>query len=132
MDFDGSSSVVALFPELKLEQMKHIGMFQNEQGQVPHNYNSRFDGVDRGFARVDMNPQWVMMVCRDYLWTGDMDYLKTMWPGVVKAMQYTASLDSDGDGLPDQHTGLQTYDQWGLRGTPSYVASLWIGGCGRR
>jgi uncharacterized protein (DUF608 family) len=128
VDFDGSSSVVALFPELKLEQMKHIGTFQNERGQVPHNYNNRFDGVDRGFARVDMNPQWVMMVCRDYLWTGDMDYLKTMWPGVVKAMQYTASLDSDGDGLPDQNTGLQTYDQWGLRGTPSYVASLWIGG----
>jgi uncharacterized protein (DUF608 family) len=128
VDFDGSSSVVALFPELKLEQMKHIGTFQNARGQVPHNYNGRFDGVDQGFARVDMNPQWVMMVCRDYLWTGDMDYLKTMWPGVVKAMQYTASLDSDGDGLPDQNTGLQTYDQWGLRGTPSYVASLWIGG----
>ena len=94
---------------------------------MPHNYNNRFTGVDRGFARVDMNPQWVMMVCRDYLWTGDMDYLKTMWPGVVKAMQYTESLDTDGDGLPDKNTGLQTYDQWGLRGAPSYVASLWIG-----
>jgi len=127
VDFDGSSSVVAMFPELKLGQMKHIGTFQNEEGQVPHNYNNRFTGVDRGFARVDMNPQWVMMVCRDYLWTGDMDYLKTMWPGVVKAMQYTESLDTDGDGLPDKNTGLQTYDQWGLRGAPSYVASLWIG-----
>jgi uncharacterized protein (DUF608 family) len=127
VDFDGSSSVVAMFPELKLDQMKHIGTFQNAQGQVPHNYNNRFDSVDRGFARVDMNPQWVMMVCRDYLWTGDIEYAKTMWPGVVKAMECTASLDTDGDGLPDKNTSLQTYDQWGLRGAPSYVASLWIG-----
>jgi uncharacterized protein (DUF608 family) len=127
VDYDGSSSVVAMFPELKLGQMKHISAFQNDLGQVPHNYNHRFTGVDRGFDRVDMNPQWVMMVCRDYLWTGDMDYLKFMWPGVVKAMEYTASLDTDGDGLPDKNTGLQTYDQWGLRGAPSYIASLWIG-----
>ena len=59
-----------------------------------------------GFGRVDMNPQWVMMVCRDYLWTGDTDYLNAMWPGVVKAMEYTASLDSDGDGLPDKDMRL--------------------------
>jgi len=128
VDFDGSSSVVALFPELKLEQMKHIGAFQNDLGQVPHNYSNRFDVVDRGgFGRVDMNPQWVMMVCRDYLWTGNTEYLKTMYPGVVKAMGYIDSLDTDGDGLPDKNTGFQTYDQWGLRGAPSYIASLWIG-----
>ncbi len=128
VDFDGSSSVVALFPELKLSQMKHFGAFQNELGQVPHKYTDRFDLVDSdGFSRVDMNPQWVMMVCRDYLWTGNMEYLKSMWPGVLKAMQFTASLDTDGDGLPDKDTRVQTYDQWGLRGVPSYIASLWIG-----
>jgi uncharacterized protein (DUF608 family) len=128
VDFDGSSSVIALFPELKLSQMKHLGAFQNDLGQVPHNYSNRFDRIDRGgFGRVDMNPQWVMMVCRDYLWTGDMEYLKAMWPGVLRAMHYTGSLDTDGDGLPDKDTGFQTYDQWGLRGAPSYIASLWIG-----
>jgi uncharacterized protein (DUF608 family) len=128
VDFDGSSSVVALFPELKLGQMKHIIAFQNERGQVPHNYSTGFDRIDRGgFGRVDMNPQFVMMVCRDYLWTGDKDYLAAMWPAVVKAMDCTGSLDSDGDGLPDQDCGFQTYDQWQMRGAPSYIASLWIG-----
>ena len=39
VDFDGSSSNIALFPELKLGQMKHIIKFQNELGQVPHNYS---------------------------------------------------------------------------------------------
>ena len=127
VDFDGSSSNIALFPELKLGQMKHIIKFQNELGQVPHNYASTFERVDRGFDRVDMNPQFVMMACRDYLWTGDKDYLAELYPHLVKAMDYINSLDSDGDGLPDRKTGLQTYDQWGMRGAPSYVASLWIG-----
>ncbi len=128
VDFDGSSSIIALFPELKLGQMKHIIAFQNERGQVPHNYSNSFDRIDRsGYGRVDMNPQFVMMVCRDYLWTADKAYLDAMWPAVVKAMDYTGSLDSDGDGLPDRDCGFQTYDQWQMRGAPSYIASLWIG-----
>lgn len=128
VDYQGSHSVTALFPELKLGQSKRIIRFQNDKGQVPHNYNGDFDHVDNGFNRVDMNPQYVMMACRDYLWTGDKAYLEDLWPYIVKAMDYTASLDSDGDGLPDTNTGMQTYDQWAMRGTPSYIASLWIGG----
>lgn len=128
VDYQGSFPVVALFPELKLSQMRRIITRQNQLGQVPHNYAGSFDEVDSlGFARVDMNPQFVMMVCRDYLWTGDRDYLASMWPHVVRAMVFTQSLDSNGDGLPDRDTGFQTYDQWRMRGTPSYIASLWLG-----
>jgi uncharacterized protein (DUF608 family) len=128
VDYQGSFPIVALFPELKLEQMRRIIAHQNEVGQVPHNYPGDVNQVDNGFARVDMNPQFVMMVCRDYLWTGDKDYLQFMWPHIVKAMAFTESLDTNGDGLPDRDTALQTYDQWRIRGTPSYVSSLWIGG----
>jgi uncharacterized protein (DUF608 family) len=128
VDYQGSFPVIALFPELKLSQMKRIIAQQNGLGQVPHNYSGSFEQIDvPGFARVDMNPQFVMMVCRDYLWTGDKTYLEFMWPYVVKAMAFTESLDSDGDGLPDRDTGFQTYDQWRMQGAPSYIASLWIG-----
>ena len=128
VDYQGSFPVIALFPELKLSQMKRIVEMQNGLGQVPHNFAGCFDKVDvPGFARVDMNPQFVMMVYRDYLWTGDREYLAFMWPHVVKAMAFTESLDANGDSLPDRDTGFQTYDQWRMRGTPSYIASLWIG-----
>lgn len=127
VDYQGSFPIVALFPELKLEQMKRIIAHQNELGQVPHNFAGDLDTVDRGFARVDMNPQFVMMAYRDYLWTGDKEYLTALWPHLVRAMAFTESLDSNGDGLPDRDTSLQTYDAWGMRGTPSYIASLWIG-----
>ena len=128
VDYQGSFPVIALFPELKLSQMKRIIALQNGLGQVPHNYSGNFEQIDvPGFARVDLNPQFVMMVCRDYLWTGDKEYLEFMWPHIVKAMAFTQSLDSNGDGLPDRDTGFQTYDQWRMQGTPSYIASLWIG-----
>ncbi len=127
VDYQGSFPVVALFPELKLGQMRQSIRFQNSKGQVPHTYAGDVERVDDGFLRVDMNPQFVMMVCRDYLWTGDRSYLKEMWPHVVKAMTFTASLDTNGDGLPDRDTAVQTYDQWRMRGTPAYIASLWLG-----
>jgi uncharacterized protein (DUF608 family) len=127
VDYQGSFPVVALFPELKLSQMKQTIAHQNSLGQVPHNFAGDVSRVDAGFARVDMNPQFVMMVYRDFLWTGDTDYLAFMWPHVVRAMAFTQSLDTNGDGLPDRNTAIQTYDQWRMRGTPAYIASLWIG-----
>ena len=127
VDYQGSFPVIALFPELKLSQMKQSIGFQNSKGQVAHTYAGDVRRVDDGFARVDMNPQFAMMVHRDYLWTGDKEYLAFMWPHVVKAMEFTGSLDSNGDGLPDRDTAIQTYDQWRMRGTPAYIASLWIG-----
>lgn len=126
VDFQSSNSIVALFPELKLGQMRDIIQFQNEHGQVLHNYC--YDHVDHdNYSRVDMNPQFVMMVCRDYLWTGDKDYVNALYPAVVKAMNFTGSLDTNNDGLPDKDCGVQTYDNWRMHGSPSYIASLWIG-----
>jgi uncharacterized protein (DUF608 family) len=108
--------------------MRWMLQYQRPNGQVPHTYSGDFTHVDQGgWGRVDMNPQFVMMVCRDYRWTADKAYLEAMWPHVLKAMEYTGSLDTNGDGLPDQHTSFQTYDQWGLRGSPAYICSLWIG-----
>ncbi len=127
VEYFGSFPIVALFPELKLSQMRRMLSFQKPNGQVPHNYLGDFNHVDNGWARVDLNPLYVMMVYHEYLWTADQAYLTYMWPHVVKAMNYTASLDTNGDGLPDKGTAVQTYDVWGLRGSPAYVSSIWIG-----
>lgn len=122
----GSFMILALFPELQLRQMKMGLPFQREDGRVHHFFTPDFEHVDEGYDRVDMNPQFVLMVCRDYQWTGDRDYLNMMWEPVKKAMDSIEALDSDGDGLPDQGTRANTYDAWRFRGTPSYICGLWL------
>ena len=126
VSYQGSGSIMALFPELQERQLEMSAAFQRADGRVPHFFTPDFSQVDNSFDRVDMNPQFVLMVCRDWLWRGDRDYLTTMWPHVARAIANTALLDTDGDGLPDKDTRLNTYDQWDFFGTPAYISSLWL------
>ena len=74
--YHASFGLLALFPELQLRQMRMGAALQREDGRVPHSFKPGLEQVDDGFDRVDMNNQFVLMVLRDYLYTGDADYLK--------------------------------------------------------
>lgn len=124
--YQGSFSLLAIFPDLQLSQMELGAKFQRTDGRVHHFFTPDFESVDEGFDRVDMNPQFVLLVCRDYLWTGDVQYLKRLWDPIVKAMESIEVLDENGDGLPDQETSTNTYDAWHFKGTPAYISSLWL------
>ena len=124
--YQGSFNLLALFPDLQKRQMEMGAKHQRADGRVHHFFTPDFSQVDNGFDRVDMNQQFVLLAARDYLWTGDEDYLKRLWPHIVRAMDNTAQLDADGDGLPDHDTRRNTYDAWNFFGTPSYIASLWL------
>lgn len=90
--YQGSFGILALFPDLQKKQMEMGAKFQREDGRVHHFFTPDLSGVDDGYDRVDMNPQFVLLVCRDYLWTGDREYLARMWPPYRKGDgQHTAS-----------------------------------------
>ena len=124
--YHASFGLLALFPELQLGQMRMGAAFQREDGRVHHFFTPDLDHVDNGFDRVDMNNQFVLMVLRDYLYTGDGAYLRDMWPHVIRAMDSIGELDADGDGLPDRDTKRNTYDAWNFSGTPAYISILWL------
>ena len=77
----------------------------------------------------DLNSKYVLMVWRDYVFTGssDTDFLRYTWDAVKMAMEHLRQYDKDGDGLienggfPDQ-----TYDTWTARGESSYSGSLYL------
>jgi uncharacterized protein (DUF608 family) len=125
--YQGSFPIIALFPELQLRQINMGASYQRADGRIPHFFSPDLLHVDNGFDRVDMNPQYVMMVCRDYLWTGDKQFAQNNWANVVRAMASTQALDGDGDGIPERDTRRNTYDQWDLEGSPSYICGLWLG-----
>lgn len=124
--YQASFGLLALFPELQLGQMEMGIAFQREDGRVHHFFCPDLDHVDNGFERVDMNNQFVLLVCRDYLYTGDRAYLEKMWVPIQKAMDSIQRLDTDGDGLPDEGTTRNTYDAWNFSGTPTYISVLWL------
>lgn len=124
--YHASFGLLALFPDLQLKQMRMGAAFQREDGRVHHFFTPDLEHVDDGFDRVDMNNQFVLMVLRDYLYTGARSYLTDMWDNVVRAMDSIESLDHNGDGLPDHDTKRNTYDAWNFSGTPTYISVLWL------
>lgn len=124
--YHASFGLLALFPDLQKKHMKMGAEFQREDGRVHHSFAPDLEHVDDSFERVDMNMQFVLMVLRDYLFTGDRDYLESLWKNVTAAMDSIETLDSDKDGLPDTDTKRNTYDAWNFAGTPAYISILWL------
>lgn len=124
--YHASYSLISLFPELQKKQMKMGAKFQREDGRVHHLFKPDMKRTDKGFDRVDMNMQFVLMFLRDYLFTGDREYLGSLWDNVKRAMDSIEKLDTDSDGLPDRDTKRNTYDAWNFSGTPTYISVLWL------
>lgn len=126
ISYHGSFGICALFPRLEHGLMRMTAAKMRPDGAVPHFFSPDFTAVDDGFDRVDLNPQFVLLVCRDWIATGNRQQLETLWPAVCAAMNRTFSLDRNGDGLPDTDTQRNTYDSWRFSGTPAYVSILWL------
>ncbi|MBR5497201.1 MAG: hypothetical protein IKV76_04390 [Clostridia bacterium] len=124
--YHASFSLISIFPDLQKKQMKMGAVHQREDGRVHHSFKPDMKCADGGYARVDLNMQFVLMVLRDYLFTGDKDYLLSLWDNIKKAMDSTGLLDTDNDGLPDYDTKRNTYDAWNFAGTPVYISVLWL------
>lgn len=124
--YHASFSLISLFPDLQKKQMIMGAKYQREDGRIHHSFKPDMKCADGGFDRVDLNMQFVLMVLRDYLFTGDREYLMSMWENVKKAMASTQTLDTNGDGLPDYGTKRNTYDAWNFSGTPVYISLLWL------
>ena len=124
--YHASYSLISLFPDLQKKQMKMGAEFQRKDGRVHHLFKADMKRTDDGFDRVDMNMQFVLMVLRDYLFTGEREYLTDLWDNVRRAMESMEKLDTDGDGLPDYDTKRNTYDAWNFSGTPAYISILWL------
>lgn len=122
----GSFPILQFFPEIEFSQMRLSRDNVEVKGRIPHLMKANFSCCDvdkRG--RIDLNPQFILLIWRDVLWSGDLDYAREMWPTVKDAIAYFDTLDTDGDGLPNNTGPDQTYDQFPLRGTSSFVGFLY-------
>lgn len=75
----------------------------------------------------DLNSKFVLLLYRDYVFTGDRALIEMGWSAVRMALEYLKLFDRDGDGLPENE-GIpdQTYDTWPMRGPSAYCGGLWL------
>jgi uncharacterized protein (DUF608 family) len=130
----GHIATLLLWPELEKSTLAGFAHFQNRQGEIPFSFGQPNALRDPRFhcQHPLTSSQFVQMIHRYLVRTGDEEFAKRLWSNVADAMKYCAFLDNDDDGLINEHAHAlpgdnwpanQFYDQWPWHGTSSYVAS---------
>ena len=122
---------LALFPTLQQSMMRAHMKLQTEQGEINHGLGLDMDYIKNGtfgvYERVDLVPNYIQNVLRDYFWTNDKQYLIEMWPSIKKGINYMLEhRDEDGDQMPDMDGIMCSYDNFPMYGLASYIQSQWI------
>ena len=114
----------AFFPGLDLSELAVFAGRQRADGAIPHHVGSLFGPLDteQGFLPwPDLGCSFALQVAKAWLWTGDREAVAPLVPAVARALAWVASLDRDGDGIPE---GGSTYDYAHAPDGFVYTASL--------
>ncbi|MEH0152607.1 GH116 family glycosyl hydrolase [Limibacter armeniacum] len=127
----GSVPIIQLFPDLHKASMKAHRALQSAHGEINHGIGYDLGKTQNGtfgvYERVDLAPNYIQLVLRDYLFTNDTAYLKEMWPSVQLAIDYVLKdKDKDGDLVPDMHGIMCSYDNFPMYGLSSYILTQWV------
>ena len=82
-----------------------LKQFQRADGKVPHEISQSaalipwFTGYPYPWNSADATPLYVMAHADHWRATGDRAFLDASWGSIVKAWQFTAATDTDGNGL---------------------------------
>lgn len=128
--FYGSIPLSYFFPELEFSQISQFAAAQRPDGYIPHDLGkNRLDLPSNGttfYFWKDLNPKFILMVYRDFLWSGKNKRFLRFYPHMKKALRWTLQADTNGDGLPDHEGADQTFDLWDFRGANAYTSSLFL------
>ena len=127
----GTIPLVLFFPELEKITMELFRRAQHKDGRIPHDLgraqlNCPSDGTSAGYKWKDLCTKYILMVWRDYIWTGDYRFLKKMYSSCKRAMLWEFDHDRDGDCLPENEGADSTYDLWEFYGPSSYTGSIFL------
>lgn len=130
-DWYGCLPFVFFFPDLLRLLLRAYAHYQLPTGEIPLGLGWY---VDLGtpiydFLRTTNGPNFVDLVGRLWIRDKSADVLREFYPAVKKAMEFTQTLDRDGDGLPDLDpwpTGNQFYGAWHWVGTATHPNGYWL------
>jgi glycogen debranching enzyme len=113
-DYDGVKQVLNMFIK-----------YQDLSGKIFHELSTS------GFVHydaADATPLFIILAGRYLEYSGDIEYIRSIWPAIEKAIKYCQSTDSDGDGLIENtnvgHGWVEGGHLFGSH-TSLYLASCW-------
>ena len=102
----GSLPILKMFPELEKKFVEQIATNVREDGYVLHDFGILSFDHPTGCStyppgRKDLPSTFVLIAYRYASWMNDLEFLREMYPKMMKAIDWELEQDRDGDGLPD-------------------------------
>jgi len=111
---------------LARQVIRFLGDRQDVTGQVLHQATTSGQFL---FDAADATPLYLLLVARYLAWSGDRDFVASVWPHVERALAFGLALDADGDGLIEHacpgDPGGTGADAGGATEVSLYLSALW-------
>ncbi len=120
----------ALFPDQNARELRNTAEYQLASGEIPTflGHNAADEPRYRVFSVNDVGV-YPACACWEMLWGGGGEaFAADLYPVVKRVLRWGATLDEDGDGVPDTHGVNQGWDAWPQEGAVCYVADMWMAG----
>ena len=107
------------------KMLEVFARFQNLNGKIFHELTT--SGAVH-YDASDATPLYVVLASHYLKYSGDMDFIRRIWPSLKKAMDFCFSTDTDGDGLIEiTNVGHGWIEGGALFGTHTevYLAGCW-------
>ena len=96
----------------------------NGNGRIIHEMST--NGAVFNPGNLNETPQFVTAVWDTYRWSGDVDFLKEMYPLMVKSMRWLQEQDADGNGIPDGYGMMEIHGMNGeMIDVAAYAVQAW-------
>ncbi|HYT77363.1 MAG TPA: GH116 family glycosyl hydrolase [Vicinamibacterales bacterium] len=115
--------------------LEFLRKYQRADGKIPHEISQSatvvqwFERFPYAWASADATPLYVLASADYWQATGDRAFLDAAWPSILKAYQFSAQTDRDGNGLIE-NTGVgHGWVEGGALSPPHeelYMQGLWI------
>ena len=126
---DTEFSGLALTDYGDYEKVRHIlttfGKFQDPDGKVYHELTT---SGSAHYDAADATPLYLVLAGYYMRRSGDVEFIRTQWEHILKALSFCKSTDTDGDGLIENtNVGHGWQECWELHGahTEVYLAAIW-------
>ena len=130
-DYYGALPLIFFFPEQYRAVLRAYTHFQLPNGEIALGIGSGADLLSPIYHCLHTvnASNFVELIHRLWSATGSEGLLREFYPAVKLAIEYTKSLDRDGDGLPDldpDPCGNQFYGAWLWYGTATHPNGYWL------